>query len=319
MVVTRTLRSAGGKHGLTEGESRHLGHEKQKNQKKLKRASGEAVDVTAKGDLTDYQEAARQWKTRAAAADDEAALSRRRLADMQALVASSTSLSELHRGLAPFPYPHLWEGDVVHNHPANCLVVRLDEQRHPQEWARVVQRFQESQASHVVSIERIQNRVLWERFCKFQSATSSTPPPASVVATRAGAGAACNPTTDVAPLYLFHGTRANQPKLIYGGTSGFDLNKARSGAWGCGVYAAKDATYSCQGYTHLKSSALQGTTAVNYQQLLIVRCAVGNVRTGDFNLDREPREVDSVCVNQGACYVFRRSEQLYPEYLVTFR
>jgi hypothetical protein len=48
---------------------------------------------------------------------------------------------------------------------------------------------------------------------------------------------------------MFHGTRVNQPKLIYEGEEGFDMSYAAiSGSKGGGNYFAHNASYSAGGY-----------------------------------------------------------------------
>ena len=43
---------------------------------------------------------------------------------------------------------------------------------------------------------------------------------------------------------LFHGTRDNDPKLIYEGEAGFDMRYSSAGLWGLANYFAVKASYS---------------------------------------------------------------------------
>ena len=45
-------------------------------------------------------------------------------------------------------------------------------------------------------------------------------------------------------LHLWHGTRQNDPKLIYDGEVGFDMTYSAAGMWGRALYFAKNASYS---------------------------------------------------------------------------
>ena len=47
---------------------------------------------------------------------------------------------------------------------------------------------------------------------------------------------------------LWHGTRGNDPRLIYEGEVGFNLNLSSGGMWGIAIYFAKNASYS-NGYS----------------------------------------------------------------------
>jgi hypothetical protein len=50
-------------------------------------------------------------------------------------------------------------------------------------------------------------------------------------------------------LQLFHGTRSNDPYLIYNGEVGFDMRFSSTGMWGIGIYFAQNASYS-DGYAY---------------------------------------------------------------------
>lgn len=44
--------------------------------------------------------------------------------------------------------------------------------------------------------------------------------------------------------HLFHGTRATDPKLIYGTEDGLDIRFSKEGAYGTGIYFANNSLYS---------------------------------------------------------------------------
>ena len=48
---------------------------------------------------------------------------------------------------------------------------------------------------------------------------------------------------------LFHGSRGNDPKVIYENEYGFDVRNSNSGMWGSANYFAEKASYS-DGYAH---------------------------------------------------------------------
>ena len=100
------------------------------------------------------------------------------------------------------------------------------------EWSRVEALFKQTMPSSTVfQISRIQNRWLWDRYV-FQ---------------RKRLGIKNN--GKVNELELFHGTRTNDPKVIYAGEEGFDMRYSAQGMWGQANYFAVNASYS-HGYAH---------------------------------------------------------------------
>jgi len=66
---------------------------------------------------------------------------------------------------------------------------------------------------------------------------------------------------------LFHGTRATDPKMIYGGKEGFDMRYSPGGMWGIANYFAVNASYS-DGYHH--------PTGNGQKQMFCARVMIGN-------------------------------------------
>ena len=95
------------------------------------------------------------------------------------------------------------------------------------EWANVEQKFEATMpSSQVVSILRIQNSWLWGKYCDHKKRLNLK-----------NNGA-------VNELELFHGTRGNDPKVIYEGEHGFDMRYSNQGMWGQANYFAVNASYS---------------------------------------------------------------------------
>merc|ERR1712080_634368 len=84
----------------------------------------------------------------------------------------------------------------------------------------------------VGSVLRIQNKLLWSRH----------------IAER-GAMAMLNGGAPPKELELWHGTRGNNPNLVYNGQEGFDMRFCTSGMWGIASYFAVNASYS-DNYAH---------------------------------------------------------------------
>ena len=45
-------------------------------------------------------------------------------------------------------------------------------------------------------------------------------------------------------MYLWHGTRTTDPKMIFEGEEGFDMKFSSEGKWGRGLYFAANSDYS---------------------------------------------------------------------------
>ena len=95
------------------------------------------------------------------------------------------------------------------------------------EWNRVEQKFKATlRSSRIVTISRIQNSWLWDKYCSHKKRLS-----------RKNGGR-------VNEMELFHGTSGNDPKVIYEGENGFDMRYSKQGRWGQANYFAVNASYS---------------------------------------------------------------------------
>ncbi len=94
------------------------------------------------------------------------------------------------------------------------------------EWTKVEQKFKSTLSNQIVSISRIQNTWLWNSYCFHRKQLHQK-----------NNGA-------VNEMELFHGTRGNDPKLIYKGEQGFDMRFSSKGMWGMANYFAVKASYS---------------------------------------------------------------------------
>ncbi len=94
------------------------------------------------------------------------------------------------------------------------------------EWTKVEQKFKSTLSNQIVSISRIQNKWLWDFYC-FQRKKLH----------EKNNGA-------INEMELFHGTRQNNPKLIYEGEQSFDMRFSKEGMWGRANYFAVNASYS---------------------------------------------------------------------------
>ena len=155
----------------------------------------------------------------------------------------------------------------------------------------------------IYSIDCIQNVVLWRKY------TSAC----KLMRQRLGY---CNEKL------VFHGTSGNDPNDIVRGTRGLDVIRSEWGAYGKGVYLAKDATVS-HGYRHVD--------AQGYCQMLVVQAALGDIsyrRSNTASPPTKPQEEGGLAVSydsiqgqlgSGTIYVVHNNDQTYPAYIVTYR
>ena len=107
-----------------------------------------------------------------------------------------------------------------------------------EEYESIAARFHQTLPSNdITKIERIQNKVLWRRYAS-----------KSREMCQSGDGI-------LNEELLFHGTRRNNPELIYKGSDGFDMRLSNNGMWGKGNYFAVNASYS-NSYAFCSASAV---------------------------------------------------------------
>ena len=102
--------------------------------------------------------------------------------------------------------------------------------------------------AEIISIERIQNHELWQKYSDRAKLIRNEPQ-------------SCREKL------LFHGTRGTDPKEIYKGDSSFDIGFSQQGMWGKGNYFAVNASYA-NSYAHSVSGA-------NMKKLLVAFVLTG--------------------------------------------
>ncbi len=180
------------------------------------------------------------------------------------------------------------------------------------EWTRVEQKFQATlSTSHIVSISRIQNTWLWEAYCAHKKRLH------------------LKNNGNVNEKELFHGTRGNDPKLIYEGENGFDMRYSNQGMWGTANYFAVNANYS-NNYSY--------TTSDGCKEIFFVKVLTGDsyrcVSNGSLRKPpQKPRgsaggkvhftnmDYDSVTGDTNGSQVFMTydNDKAYPAYLIKYQ
>ncbi|KAF0984709.1 hypothetical protein FDP41_000608 [Naegleria fowleri] len=182
------------------------------------------------------------------------------------------------------------------------------------EYLKIVNRFKETMPnSTIVSIERIQNKFLYQAFKNEWDRLES-------IKKELKGSWSCD------PVQLFHGTRGTNPVLIYNGQDGFDMRFSASGMWGQGIYFAKKASYS-NGYGF--------TNENNTKKMFLADVLLGDyIEIRSDNSLRLPPEKPGISTSVFATvrydsvkgftgdsdvYIVYQNSKAYPSYLITYR
>ena len=156
-----------------------------------------------------------------------------------------------------------------------------------------------TQRFKLFEIIRIQNVDLWREFSHRRQMFAQQNKPSGVRLT-------------------FHGTGDNNPRDIYAGQRGLDIMRSNDGAYGKGIYLAKNASVS-HGYKH---------TTSGFCQMLVMKTLLGEVDTSSTGGPVPTKQVQGGIIQtfdsiQGVLgseiYVVFRNDQTYPAYLITYR
>jgi hypothetical protein len=121
---------------------------------------------------------------------------------------------------------------------------------------------------------------------------------------------------------LYHGTSKTDPKEIYKGKEGFNLNYSPGGMWGIANYFAVNASYSDK-YSFK-------TSANGHKQMIYARVMIGDtIKCDPKGSLRMPPPVNSAnpydlydSIKGETCgsdvYMIYTNKQAYPSYLITY-
>ena len=153
--------------------------------------------------------------------------------------------------------PPEWETD-----PATAGLVNMELKvvaEGSPEWDHVLARFSTAvdhpHSKRLVKVLRVQNRYLWDCYCDQRRRLRQL-----------------RGVADVREEWLWHGTSALNPKLVFNGEEGFDHRFSREGLWGKGAYFAEDARYSAN-CSHRRYS--YPVSPAGNHQLLLAQVLVG--------------------------------------------
>ena len=224
-------------------------------------------------------------------------------------------VSDIHRLLLQETVKIMSESETPESHsllpsnwsPQTSEIQLFDLAKDGTEWSHVEVLMRESLThANIKSIERIQNKSLWQKYDFFRRAMQKK-----------------MNGKDVNEKELFHGTRSNHPKVIYESEKGFDFRFGSSDClWGQGSYFAVKASYSDRSYAYRKPG---GT-----KQLILASVVTGESKfmTKQEKMNVPPlkpgsknERYDTVQANTGGSeiYVVYDHEKAYPSYLISYR
>ena len=191
------------------------------------------------------------------------------------------------------------------------------------EWKSIEKRFKSTlTTANILKISRIQNVWLWEKYTNQKKLLH-----------RKNKGR-------VNEMELFHGTRKNDPKLIYNGQDGFDMRMSNKGYWGQANYFAVNSSYSDQ-YAFVSGgtremilvkvltgdtcecpsdSSLRLPPPKPMKQELQKTTTVGDMRPRLKSLKFQVQRYDTVTGTTGGSRVYMTydNEKSYPAYLIQY-
>ena len=189
----------------------------------------------------------------------------------------------------------------------------LDPEAEIDEYDLVIRAFKQSLPdAKILRVQRVQNKVVWQQYfhCSMMMAQVEHPV--------------------LGEQLLFHGTKCNNPELIYEGTEGFDMRFSAQGMWGRGNYFAVNASYS----HHYAFDTGEGNHKMFAAWVLTGKSFNMKNKT-DCSLTKPPflkehgcsdtsvrRRYDSVC-GETSCgtrvYITYDNKHAYPAYLITYK
>ena len=179
------------------------------------------------------------------------------------------------------------------------------------EWKKVIAIFQKTMPNNtIVQIIRIQNKWLWEKYV-FQKKRLKV-----------------KNNGMINELELFHGTRSNDPKVLYANEDGFDMRYSAQGMWGQANYFAVNASYS-HNYAH--------TTPDGAREMFLVKVLTGDSfnsppnkslrkppmkalgASGEVSFSQVQYDTVTGVTNGSQVYMTYDNDKAYPAYLIKYR
>ena len=180
------------------------------------------------------------------------------------------------------------------------------------EYSHVIGRFMSTMPNvNIVSVQRVQNLFLWDKFIHHKGMIEQKN------------GGQAN------EMELFHGTRGNNPQLIYDSEEGFDMRFSASGMWGQANYFAVNASYS-NNYAHTLTNSQKQMFLVKVLTGASYNCSPNSTlrmppekpshATAGTGIKFSQVRYDTVSGTTGGSNVYMTYDNLkaYPAYLITY-
>ena len=203
-------------------------------------------------------------------------------------------------------YPDHWDSM---DDKDEVKVFPLDPLEEIEEYERVTSQFLLTLPNvEILRVERVQNKLLWRRYVNRSKLMRDFD------------------TSHLREELLFHGTRTNDPQLIYKGDEGFDMRYSAQGMWGQGNYFAVNSSYS-----HYYTFNINGVRKMFAAYVLTGNSCFSNpdgalrkpppLKESGESCTSVERRYDSVCGTTGGTrvYITYDNEHAYPAYLITYR
>ena len=199
-------------------------------------------------------------------------------------------------------FPEFWDEHTDEDGDVKCVLLSP----FSDEYYGIAMRFTQTlPRCRIERLERIQNKLLWQKYMDCAK---------RMIQYNNGR---------LGEVTLFHGTRFNDPKLIYEGDSSFDMRYSQNGMWGQGNYFAANASYS-DVYSHQVGSYNQMLVAIVLTGFSYFSQPDGTIRWPPFRPGRHEGiqyRYDSVSGVTGGFKVTitYENDRAYPAYLITYK
>ena len=201
-------------------------------------------------------------------------------------------------------YPDEWQ-------PQQKTTELFTVQQGSTEWQRVEGKFALTMgAGRVQNITRVQNKWVWEKYATQKKRLD-----------RKNSGR-------VNEMELFHGTRGNDPKVIYDGEEGFDMRYGAQGMWGVANYFAVNANYSHK-YAYTGGGVNRQMFLVNVltgdsfnspsnRSLRMPPNKTSVTQGGDVQFDQMKYDTVTGYTNGSQVFMTYDNDKAYPAYLIAY-
>ncbi|EEU04115.1 poly polymerase, catalytic region domain-containing protein [Dictyostelium discoideum AX4] len=193
-------------------------------------------------------------------------------------------------------YPKKW--DIIYKQRENqVFLIKIN--KGSSEYIIVSERFNETMSNsfEIIKIERIQNKSLWRNFDESRKRLNEKYQVSNL---------------DFLESTLFHGTRANDPKLIFSSKVGFDIGKSSFGNYGIGLYFALNASYS-------NNYSFEESPTSGCKQMFLCRVLLGNSAPPTQKELKNDSTQDSIKGPGGEMFILKSNHTAYPDYLISYR